>query len=79
MSNSSETNPKVIAKAAKEKGTKAFTEKKFKEAIKHFTDAISWDAVRPEKKNIRKNIVNISLKRRKIARCGAIDLHAIFS
>lgn len=78
MSNSSETNPKVIAKAAKEKGTKAFTEKKFKEAIKHFTDAISWDAVR-QKKYAQHNLVNISLKRRKIARCGAIDLHAIFS
>ena len=39
-----ETNPKLIAKAAKEKGTKAFTKKNFKEAVKHFTDAISWDA-----------------------------------
>ena len=46
MSTEQETNPKLIAKASKEKGTKAFTQKKFKEAIKHFTDAISWDAVR---------------------------------
>lgn len=43
-SNIDTTNPKAIAKASKELGTKAFMSKDYKEAIKHFTEAIAWDA-----------------------------------